>query len=117
MSRHKSLRLMDEERQNKTAKTSVFMLRQSFHHQANSRKLCHNITVIINQGQHNLYRDKDYFCRNRQNMKEVNSLSRQDAEEQHKKNGNKETSCRDIIKSCRSNLCRDKEVFYSDNKE
>ena len=49
-------------------------------------------------------------------MKEVNSLSRQDAEEQHKKSGNKETSCYDIIKSCRQNLCRDKEVFCCDNK-
>ena len=55
------------------------------------RKSCHNITIRIhNQGQHNLCRDKDYFYRNKQNMKEVNSLSRQDAEEQHKKNGNKE---------------------------
>ena len=43
-------------------------------------------------------------------MKEVNSLSRQDAEEQYKKNGNKETSCRDIIKSCKQNLCHEKEV-------
>ena len=72
------------ERKSKSAKTSIFMLRQSFHHQANSRKSCHNkIVRIHNQGQHNL-------CRDRQNMKEVNSLSRQDAEEQHKKNGNKE---------------------------
>ena len=93
------------------------MLRQSFHHQANSRKSCHNITVRIhNQEQHNLCREKDYFCQDRQNIKEVNSLSRQDTEEQHKKNGNKETSCRDIIKSCRKNLCRDKEVFCLDNK-
>ena len=54
------------------------------------RKSCHNITVIIhNQEQHNLCRDKDYLCRDIQNMKEVNSLSRQDAEEQHKKNGDK----------------------------
>ena len=93
------------------------MLRQSFHHQANSRKSCRNRTVKIhNQGQHNLYHNKDYLCRDRQNMKEVNSLLRQDAEEQHKKNGNKETSCRDIIKSYRKNLCRDNEVFCLDNK-
>ena len=104
-------------RQNKPAKTSVLMLPQSFHHKANSRKSCRNITVRIqNQGQHNLCRDKDYFCRDRQNKKEVNSLSRQDVKEQHKKNGNKETSCCDRIKSCRQNLCRDKEVFCRDNK-
>ena len=49
-------------------------------------------------------------------MKEVNSLLQQDVEEKHKKNGNKETSCCDIIKSCRKNLCHDKEVFCHDNK-
>ena len=54
-------------------------------------KSCRIITVRIhNQGQHNLYRDKDYFCCHKQNRKEVNSLSRQEAEEQHKKNGDKE---------------------------
>ena len=93
------------ERQNKSAKTSIFMLRQSFHHQANSRKSCRNITFRIhNQGQHNLCRDKDYFYRDRQNMKEVNSMSRQDVEEQHKKNGNKEilvaTKSRVATKTC-----------------
>ena len=93
------------------------MLRQSFHHQANSRKSRRNIIVRIhNQGQHNLCRDKDYFFHDRQNMKEVNSLSRQDVEDQHKKSGNKETSCCDIIKSYRQNLCRDKEVFCHDFK-
>ena len=35
-------------------------------------------------------RDKDYFYRDKQNMKEVNSLSRQGVEEQHKRNGDKE---------------------------
>ena len=34
--------------------------------------------------------DKDYFCRNKQNMREVNSLSRQEVEEQYKRNGDKE---------------------------
>ena len=46
--------------------------------------------IIHNQDQHNLCRDKDYFYRDKQNMKEVNSLSRQNAEEQHKKNVGKE---------------------------
>ena len=54
--------------------------------------------------QHNLYHDQNYFCHDRQNMKEVNSLSRQDAEEQHKKNGNKEiivaTKSRVATKTC-----------------
>ena len=75
----------------------------------------HN-SQIHNQRQHNLCRDKDYFCRDRQNMKEVISLSQQDAEEQHKKNGNKETSYCDIIKSCGQNLCRDEEALCRDNK-
>ena len=69
------------------------MLRQSFQHQANSRKnYCRNITVKIhNQEQHNLYHDKDYLFRDKQKMKEVNSLLRQDVEKQHKKkNGDKE---------------------------
>ena len=83
------------EKQHKSTKTSVFMLRQSFHHQANSRKnCCHNIIIRIhNQGQHNLCHDKDYLCRDKQNIKKVNSLSRQDAEEQNKKNGDKEILC------------------------
>ena len=60
------------------------------------RKSCRNITIKIhNQEQHNLCRDTDYFCRDKQNMKEVNSLSRQDVEKQHKKNGDKEVLCRD----------------------
>ena len=55
------------------------------------RKLCRNITFRIhNQEQQNLCRDKDYLCRNKQNMKEVNSLSRQGAEEQNKRSGDKE---------------------------
>ena len=37
-----------------------------------------------------LISDKDYLCHNKQNMKEVNSLSRQEAEGKHKKNGDKE---------------------------
>ena len=37
-----------------------------------------------------LYRDKDYFCRDKKNMREVNSLSRQEVEEQYKRNGDKE---------------------------
>ena len=106
-----------QERKNNSAKTSIFMLRQSFHHQAHSRKSCRDTTVRIhNQGQHNLCCEKDYFCRDRQKIKEVNSLSQQDVEKQHKKNGNKETSCYDIIKSYKQNLCHDKEVFYRDNK-
>ena len=96
----------------------VFMLRQSFHHQANSRKSYRNITVRIhNQGQHNLCREKDYFYRDRQNVKEVNFLSRQDVEEQHKKNGNKETSYCDIIKSCRQNLCLATAMIQAITKE
>ena len=55
------------------------------------RKFSRDITFRIhNQKQQNLYRDKDYFCRDNQNMKEVNSLSRQEAEEQQKKDGDKE---------------------------
>ena len=54
------------------------------------KSFCNIIVIIRNKEQHNLCRDKDYFYRDRQNMKEVNSLSRQDAEEQHKKNGDKE---------------------------
>ena len=55
------------------------------------RKSCCDITFRIhNQEQQNLYRDKDYLCRDNQNMKEVNSLSRQEAEEQYKKDGDKE---------------------------
>ena len=45
---------------------------------------------IHNQVQHNLCREKDYLCLDKQNMKEVNSLSRQETEEQHKNNGDKE---------------------------
>ena len=45
---------------------------------------------IHNQEQQNFYRDEDYFCHDKQNMKEVNSLSQQEAEEQHKKNSDKE---------------------------
>ena len=80
MSRKKLLKL-----QHKSIETSVFMLQQSFQHQANSRKnYCRDITIRIhNQEQQNL-------CRNKQNMKEVNSLSLQEVEEQHKKNGDKE---------------------------
>ena len=55
------------------------------------RKSRRDITFRIhNQEQQNLCRDKDYFCRDKQNMKEVNSPSRQEVEEQHKKNGDKE---------------------------
>ena len=55
------------------------------------RKSCRDITFIIhNQKQQSLCHDKDYFCRDKQNVFEVNSLLRQEAEEQHKKNGNKE---------------------------
>ena len=56
------------------------------------RKSCRDITFKIhNYEQQNLCRDKDYFYRDKQNMKEVNSLSRQGVEEQHKKNDDKET--------------------------
>ena len=55
------------------------------------RKSCRNIAVRIhNQEQHNLCYNKDYFCRDKQNIKGVNSLSRQEAEKQHKKIGDKE---------------------------
>ena len=55
------------------------------------RKSCRDITFRIhNQEQQNLYHDKDYFYRDNQNMKEVNSLLQQEAEEQHKKDGDKE---------------------------
>ena len=55
------------------------------------RKSCRNITFKIhNQKQQSLCRDKDYFCCDKQNVFEVNSLSRQEAEEQHKKNRDKE---------------------------
>ena len=55
------------------------------------RKSCRDITVRIhNLEEQNLCRDKDYFCHDKQNIKEVNSLSRQEAEEQHKKNGDEE---------------------------
>ena len=37
-----------------------------------------------------LCHDKDYFCYDKQNMREVNSLSRQEVEEQYKRNGDKE---------------------------
>ena len=42
-----------------------------------------------------IYRDKDYFCCDTQNMKEVNFLSQQEVEEQNKKSGDKEIFCRD----------------------
>ena len=49
-------------------------------------------------------------------MKEVNSLSRQDAKEQHKKNGNKEilvvTKSRVAVKTCVAT----KKFFCHDNK-
>ena len=81
------------------------------------RKSCHNITVIIyNQGQHNLYYNKDYFCRDKKNIKEVNSLSQQDPEEEHKKNGNKEILIAIKSMSYKQNLCDDKEFFCRDNK-
>ena len=81
------------------------------------RKSCRNVTVIIyNQGQHNLYRNKDYFNGDKQNIKEVNSLSQQDVEEEHKKNGNNEIVVATKSMSYRQNLCRDKEVYCRDNK-
>ena len=45
------------------------------------------------------YRDKDYLCRDKQNMRELNPLSRQEVEEQCKRNGDKEKSCCDIVKN------------------
>ena len=48
------------------------------------RKSCRDITVRIhNKEQQNLSRDK-------QNIREVNSLSRQEIKEQHKRNDDKE---------------------------
>ena len=81
------------------------------------RKSCRNITFIIyNQGQHNLYHNKDYFYCDKQNIKEVNSLSRQDVEEEHENNGNKEIVVATKSMSYKQNLCRDKEVLCRDNK-
>ena len=55
------------------------------------KKSCRDITFIIhNKEQQNLCRDEDYLCRDKQNMREVNSLSRQKIEEQHKRNSDKE---------------------------
>ena len=55
------------------------------------RKSCHDITFIIhNKEQLNLYRNKDYFCRDKQNMREVNSMLRQEVKEQYKMNDDKE---------------------------
>ena len=55
------------------------------------RKSCRAITFKIhNKEQQNLCRDKYYLCRNKQNIREVNSLSRQEIEKQYKRNGNKE---------------------------
>ena len=56
-----------------------------------TKKSCRDITLRIhNKEQQNICRDKDYFCRDKQNMREVNSLLRQEIEEQHKRNGDKE---------------------------
>ena len=78
--------------QHKSVEISGFMLSQSFQHGASSRKnLCHNISFRIhNKEQQNLCRNKDYFCRDEQNMRAVNSLWRQEIEGQHKRNGDKE---------------------------
>ena len=55
------------------------------------RKSYHDITFRIhNQEQQNLCRDKDYLCHDKQNMKEVNSMSQQEVEEQNKRSGDKE---------------------------
>ena len=55
------------------------------------KKSYRDITFRIhNQEQQNLCRDKDYFSHDKQNMNEVNSLSQQEAEELHKKYGDKE---------------------------
>ena len=43
--------------------------------------------------------DKDYFYRNKQNMRELNPLSRQEVEERCKRNGDKEKSCCNIVKN------------------
>ena len=78
--------------QHKSTETSVLMLRQSFQHQANSRKIfCRDITFRVhNKEQQHLGRDKDCFCRDKQNMREVNSMSGHEVEKQHKKNDDKE---------------------------
>ena len=47
-------------------------------------------------------------------MKEVNSLSRQEAEEQHKKNGDKEVFCRDNNSYEMIKFCRDREKVGRD---
>ena len=55
------------------------------------RKSYHDITFRIqNQEQQNLCREKDYLCRDKQSMKEVNSMSQQEVEEQNKRSGDKE---------------------------
>ena len=65
-----------------------------------TKKSCHDITFKNhNKVQQNLYRDKIYFCRDKQNMREVNSLSRQEIEKQHKRNGDKENPYCNIVKN------------------
>ena len=55
------------------------------------RKSCCDITFKIhNKEQQNLCRGEDYFCRDKQNIREVNSLSRQEIKEQHRTNDDKE---------------------------
>ena len=55
------------------------------------RKYCRDITFKIhNKEEQNLCCDKDYLCREKKNMREVNFMLRQEIEEQHKRNGDKE---------------------------
>ena len=51
------------------------------------------------QGRISIMKNINSVAKKKKNMKGLNSLSRQDAEKQHQKNGNKETYCCDIIKS------------------
>ena len=85
--------------QHKSAKISVFMLQQSFQYRNNSRKkslsrqrksYCDITFRVHKKDQQNIWRGKEVFCRDNQNMREVNSMSRQEVEKQHKRNGDKE---------------------------
>ena len=68
----------------------------------------------IQNSQPKFYCDKDYLCRDNQNMKEVNSLSRHETEEQHKKNGDKEVSCRENRSYGMIKFFRDREKLSHD---
>ena len=72
------------------------------------RKSCCDITFRI----HN--QEQQSLCRDKQNMKEVNSLSRQEAEEKDKKNGDKEVFCHDNKSYGMIKFYRDREKLGRD---